>query len=204
MKINTNTWNKLRYTLYSPFYNVIGKVFSKSRRKAIGLLDIKPGEKVLLVGAGTGLDLDFLPATASITATDITPAMVARLARRSARLQLPVKAQVMDGQQLDLPDNAFDKIVLHLILAVIPEPVRCLQEAERVLKPGGQIVVFDKFLLPGHRPGFYRRVANIFTNLLFSDITRSFESIVARTNLKVQVDQPANFGGNFRIISLQK
>ncbi|MGV3589152.1 MAG: class I SAM-dependent methyltransferase [Adhaeribacter sp.] len=204
MNINTNTWNKLRYTLYSPFYNVIGKVFSKSRRKAIGLLDIKPGEKVLLIGAGTGLDLDFLPPTTAITATDITPAMVTRLARRSARLQLPVKALVMDGQQLNLPEHAFDKIVLHLILAVIPDPVRCLQEAERVLKPGGNIGVFDKFLQPGQQPGFFRRVANIFANLLFSDITRSFESIAAQTNLKVQVDQPANFGGNFRIILLQK
>ncbi|WP_223815999.1 class I SAM-dependent methyltransferase [Adhaeribacter rhizoryzae] len=154
MNINTNTWNRLRYTLYSPFYNVIGKVFSKSRKRSIELLQVKPTDTVLLVGAGTGLDLDFLPPTAAITATDITPAMVTRLAQRSARLQLPVKALVMDGQQLALPDNAFDKIVLHLILAVIPDPVRCLQEAERVLKPGGNIVVFDKFLPPGHQPGF--------------------------------------------------
>ncbi|GEO06595.1 SAM-dependent methyltransferase [Adhaeribacter aerolatus] len=204
MKINTNTWNKCRYTLYSPFYNLISRVFLQSRQKAIGLLAVKPGEKVLLIGAGTGLDLDFLPPTALITATDITPAMVARLIRRGARLQLPVNAQVMDGQCLTLPDNAFDKIVLHLILAVIPDPVRCLQEAERVLKPGGQIVVFDKFLQPGHQVGFFRRVANFLTNFLFSNITRRFENIVAQTNLKVSLDQPANFGGNFRIILLQK
>ena len=204
MKSNTNAWNRIRYTLYSPFYNLIGRVFSQSRRKAIDLLGVKPGEQVLLVGAGTGLDLDFLPKTALITATDITPAMVARLARRSDRLQLRVNARVMDGQQLDLPDNSFDKMVLHLILAVIPDPVRCLQEAERVLKPGGYIVVFDKFLPPGQRPGLFRRVANFFTNLLFSDITRSFETILAQTNLKLCTDQPADFNGNFRIILLQK
>ena len=204
MKVNTNTWNKLRYTFYSPFYNLISRVFSKSRKKAIGLLGVKPGEQVLLVGAGTGLDLDFLPATAAITATDITPAMITHLARRSARLQLPVNARVMDGQQLNFPNNAFDKIVLHLILAVIPDPVRCLQEAERVLKPGGKIVVFDKFLRPGHRPGSFRRLVNIFANFFFSDITRSFEKILSKTKLKVLVDEPANFKGNFRIILLQK
>jgi phosphatidylethanolamine/phosphatidyl-N-methylethanolamine N-methyltransferase len=204
MKSNTNAWNRIRYTLYSPFYNIIGRVFLNSRRTAINLLGVKPGEQVLLVGAGTGLDLDFLPKTALITATDITPAMVARLTRRSNRLQLRVNARVMDGQQLELPDNSFDKMVLHLILAVIPDPVRCLREAERVLKPGGYIVVFDKFLPPGQQPGLFRRVANFFTNLLFTDITRSFETILAQTNLKLCTDQPVDFNGNFRIILLQK
>ena len=168
------------------------------------MLAVKPGEQVLLVGAGTGLDLDFLPKTALITATDITPAMVARLGRRGNKLQLRINTQIMDGQQLALPDNSFDKMVLHLILAVIPDPVRCLQEAERVLKPGGLIVVFDKFLQPGHRPGLFRRVANFFTNFLFSDITRSFETILNETKLKLLTDQPADFNGNFRIILLQK
>ena len=204
MKINTNAWNKIRYTVYSPFYNLIGRIFYKFRQKAIDMLAVKPGEQVLLVGAGTGLDLDFLPKTALVTATDITPAMVARLAQRSNKLQIKVNARVMDGQQLDLPANAFDKIVLHLILAVIPDPVRCLQEAERVLKPGGLIVVFDKFLLPGHQPGLFRQAANFFTNFLFSDITRSFETILAGTKLKLLSDQPAAFNGNFRIILLQK
>lgn len=204
MNLNTNYWNKIRYTLYSPVYNLIGRVFLSSRQKAINLLAVRAGDKVLLVGAGTGLDLDFLPPTVLITATDITPAMVSRLARRGARLQLQVKAQVMDGQQLTLPDHAFDKIVLHLILAVIPDPVKCLQEAERVLKPGGQVVVFDKFLPPGKAPSKLRRWANVFTNFFFSDITRSFENLVALTNLKVILDEPANFNGNFRIILLQK
>ena len=204
MRINTNAWNKIRYTVYSPFYNLIGKIFYKFRRKAIDMLAVKPGEQVLLVGAGTGLDLDFLPETALVTTTDITPAMVARLTQRSNKLQLKVNARVMDGQQLDLPANAFDKIVLHLILAVIPDPIRCLQEAERVLKPGGLIVVFDKFLLPGHQPGLFRRTANFFTRFLFSDITRSFETMLAGTKLKLLADQPAAFNGNFRIILLQK
>jgi phosphatidylethanolamine/phosphatidyl-N-methylethanolamine N-methyltransferase len=82
--------------------------------------------------------------------------------------------------------------------------VACLQEAERVLKPGGKIVVFDKFLAAGHKPTFFRQQANKITNLFFSNINRSFEAIQAQTNLKVVQDEKADFGGNFRIILLTK
>ena len=57
MNLNTNLWNRLRYTLYTPIYDLlVGRIFTSSRRKSIELLHIQPGEKVLLVGAGTGLD----------------------------------------------------------------------------------------------------------------------------------------------------
>ena len=52
----------------------------------------------------------------------------------------------MDGHSLAVPRAAFDAVVLHLILAVIPDPVRCLREAARALRPGGRVVVFDKFV----------------------------------------------------------
>jgi ubiquinone/menaquinone biosynthesis C-methylase UbiE len=139
-----------------------------------------------------------------ITATDLTPAMVKKIKDRSRRLNLPVNALVMDGQQLQFDDNYFDKIILHLIVAVIPDPVRCMQEAERVLKPGGLIVIFDKFLPAGQKLSVKRKFANLFTNLLFSNINRRFETILGHTNLKVVRDRPVGFGGNFRIILLTK
>lgn len=202
MEINTNSWNRLRYTLYSPAYDLIGQVFSQSRQRSIHLLNIHKADRVLLVGAGTGLDLPYLPKDVSIMATDLTPAMVSRLAKRGQELGLNLKARVMDGQKLDLPDDSYDRIILHLILAVIPDPVACLREAERVLAYGGRIVVFDKFMPPGQEPGVLRRLTNNVTNLLFSDITRSIEEIVSRTNLRILRDEKADFGGSFRILVL--
>lgn len=204
MKINTNTWNKLRYTLYTPVYDSVGRIFSSSRRKAIAGLGIRKGEKVLLVGAGTGLDLEFIPSGAFVTATDITPSMVERIKKRNKKLGLQIEAMVMDGQKLDFPDNYYDKVILHLIIAVIPDPMACLREAERVLKPGGKISVFDKFVPQNRRVSFTRKILNPFVNFLFSDITRSFETIIAATGLRKVADSAADFNGNFRIILVEK
>lgn len=204
MKINTNTWNKIRYTLYTPGYDLIARYFKVSRTKSIDSLDLKPGNKVLIIGAGTGLDLEIIKTDCDIIATDITPSMIARIRKRNIKLKRNVEAIVMDGQALKYNDSSFDKIILHLILAVIPDPVACIKEAERVLKPGGYIAVFDKFVHKDTKISSIRRFANILTNLFFSDITRDFESIVNKTGLIVISDIDADFKGNFRLIKLTK
>ncbi|KAA9340534.1 class I SAM-dependent methyltransferase [Adhaeribacter soli] len=205
MSLNTNSWNRIRYTLYTPIYDLlVGKIFTASRRKSIDMLQIKPGEKVLLVGAGTGLDFDFLPKNAEVYAGDITPAMVSKMQQRAKRLQFNATVEVMDGQNLHFPDNTFDKLILHLIVAVIPDPVKCLQEAERVLKPGGEAVIFDKFRPQNQQLSKFRAFFNKLTSFLFSDITRVIENLLTHTKLKIVKDLPANFNGNFRILKIQK
>lgn len=200
----TNSWNRFRYTIYAPGYDLAGRIFSKSRNKSICELGINTGDEVLIVGAGTGLDLEFITETCHITATDITPAMIALALRKNIRYKRNLNAEVMDGQNLNLPESSVDKIILHLILAVIPDPIECLKECERVLKPGGNITIFDKFVPAGHRLSLVRKIFNPVTNFLFSDITRRFETIVSATNLIIESDFPADFSGNFRIIRLRK
>ena len=55
--LNTTTWNRLRYSVYAPLYDVVvSRALRKPRRVALGQVDWEPGMRVLLVGAGTGLD----------------------------------------------------------------------------------------------------------------------------------------------------
>jgi len=201
---STNRWNRFRYTLYAPGYDLAGKIFSKSRNKSIRELGICSGDEVLIVGAGTGLDLEFIISDCHITATDITPAMIVQTLKKNLLLKRNLTAVVMDGQHLNLPDKTADKIILHLILAVIPEAIACLKECERVLKPGGRITVFDKFVPKGRKLSLLRKIFNPITNLLFSNITCRFESVVSETSLVIESDIPADFNGNFRIIRLRK
>lgn len=191
MSLNTNSWNRIRYTLYLPVYDLIAdRIFRQHRQQSIALLGAKPNDAILLLGAGTGLDLPYLQGYINITAIDITPGMIYELKERAQQLDIPVKAQVMNGQELQFSDASFDAVLLHLILAVIPDPVACIKEVERVLKPGGTVMVFDKFLPDGQKPSPLRRLLNQIASTLFSDINRSIGNIIIHFRI-VRLRKPA-------------
>jgi phosphatidylethanolamine/phosphatidyl-N-methylethanolamine N-methyltransferase len=201
VKVNTNRWNRARYTLWAPFYDRVTAAFGPLRRQSIERLQLRTGERLLLVGAGTGEDLVYVPADVSVTATDLTAAMLSRAKRKRAQAHL----SVMDGQRLALRDGAFDAVALHLIVAVIPDPVACLNEAARVTRPGGRIVVFDKFVRGRDAP-LAMRLVNVVTSALFTDVTRNFETILADADapLRVELDEPVAARGLFRQIVLRR
>ncbi|MDP1636233.1 MAG: methyltransferase domain-containing protein, partial [Gallionellaceae bacterium] len=101
-------------------------------------------------------------------------------------------------------DAQFDHVVLHLIVAVVPEPQRCLSEAERVLKPGGTILLFDKFLHPKQRAPL-RRLFNVVIRRFATRMDVVFEEVLSSTPLlHVESDEPMLGGGWFRRIVLRK
>ena len=199
-------WDRLRYTLWAPAYDaIVGAAgFNTARRLSIDRLRLAPSDRVLIVGAGTGLDLDFLPSNVHVTAIDVTPAMLKQLERRAGGIGRPVTAHIMDARQLAFPDSSFDAVVMHLILAVMPEPERGLSEAVRVLTPGGRIAVFDKFLGEEERPSLKRRLLNVIAKPLFSDLNRRLGSLMTGTRLVIEHDEPVAFGGTYRVVTLMK
>jgi phosphatidylethanolamine/phosphatidyl-N-methylethanolamine N-methyltransferase len=199
-------WNRLRYTIWAPWYDalVAAADFGAARRRSIGRLALADGDRVLIVGAGTGLDLDYLSAGLSITAIDVTPAMLHRLRRRAERLGLAVQIQTADARQLPFASDSFDAVLLHLVLAVMPQPDQGLREVERVVRPGGRVSVFDKFLRDDQRPSMMRRLLNPVMKLLFTDMNRRLGPLLQGTDLVIEHDEPAAFGGFFRIIALKK
>jgi phosphatidylethanolamine/phosphatidyl-N-methylethanolamine N-methyltransferase len=199
-------WNRLRYTVWAPAYDVIARAagFDTARRLSIERLRLTSGNRVLIVGAGTGLDLDFLPSNVHVTAIDVTPAMLKHLERRAASTGQAVTARIMDARQLAFPDSSFDAIVMHLILAVMPQPERGLREAVRVLKPGGRIAVFDKFLGDEEHPSLKRQLLNAIAKPLFSDLNRRLGPLISGTQLVIEHDEPVAFGGTYRVVTLVK
>src|SRR5215212_5767701 len=199
-------WNRLRYTFWAPAYDALARAagFDTARRLSIDRLRLASGDRVLIVGAGTGLDLDFLPSDVHVTAIDVTPAMLKHLERRAAGMGRPVTAHIMDARRLAFPDSSFDAVVMHLILAVMPEPERGLREAVRVLKPDGRIAVFDKFLCDQERPSLKRQLLNAFAKPLFSDLNRRLGPLIHGTPLVIEQDEPVAFGGTYRVVTLTK
>ncbi len=183
MMEQSNRWNRTRYRLYAPIYDVVARPLNRGRKRAIERLDIEADDRVLLLGAGTGADLAYLPPDVSVTAVDLTPAMVKKIEARADSLGMDVDARVGDAQSLDLPADAFDAVTLHLVLSVVPDPVAVVAEAERVLDPDGRVSIYDKFVPEGTSPSLLRRAVNPLARVLFSDTTRSIEPLVADTAL---------------------
>ena len=196
----TVAWNRLRYTLYAPLYDqFVGRLgpFRRGRRRAFEMAALRPGERLLIVAAGTGLDLPLVPAGVEVVATDVTPAMLRRLEDRARALGRPVSTAVMDAAALGLPDRSVDCVALHLALAVVPDPEAAIREAARVLRPGGRVSVFDKFLPPGTRPSPLRRVVSAVADVVASDLNRSLEPLLASAGLALVSYEPVGLGGNF-------
>ncbi|MGM0703225.1 MAG: class I SAM-dependent methyltransferase [Pseudomonadota bacterium] len=202
---NTTAWNRLRYSLYAPVYDTVAeRFFRRARQRSLEAVDFTPGCRVLLVGAGTGLDLPLLPHEMEVHATDLSPAMVRRLAQRADRLGRDVQCHVMDAEALDYPDAHFDVVVMHLILAVMPNPERGLAEAHRVLHDGGQLCVMDKFQ-PDDRPaGWPRRTLNAFTSAIATDITRQARPLLESAGFVIERDRPVLAGSLFRALLAHK
>ena len=100
----SNTWQLFRYSLWAPHYDRVTKL-QPQRRRSLELLALRPGERLLIIGCGTGADLPFVPEGVRVLATDLTPAML-RQARKRARPEHELR--VMDGLALDLPEGSFD------------------------------------------------------------------------------------------------
>jgi phosphatidylethanolamine/phosphatidyl-N-methylethanolamine N-methyltransferase len=197
-------WRAVRWSLYAPIYDAIGTSTRAARRRSFELLDLQPGERLLVVGCGTGLDFEFVPPGVTVEAVDVSPVMARRAGRRAAVLLPAARVQVMDATSLAFPDAAFDAVVLHLILAVLPDPAACVREVTRVLRPGGRAAVLDKFVPGDCQPGRARRVLDRATRLAATSITTCLEELFADGPLAIERQEPSMLRGQFRVALLRR
>ncbi len=198
----TNRSLRRAYTVWATVYDPLTRFLRRARRRSIELLGIRSWDTVLIVGCGTGADFEFLPCDARYVAVDLTPAMLRRAAAkvRDRRIQLAE----MDAMDLHFPTDTFDKMILHHIIAVVPDPVRALREVERVIKPGGNLVVLDKFWNHDCRPPLFLRLAGTVFRRYVTAVDRNFPAILARTSLEILQEIPMGFGGLYYLYLLRK
>lgn len=199
----SNPLLRLSYSLIAPVYDlVIERPMRAVRTRSLRALPIEVAGRVLLSGIGTGLDLPLLPTLHHYTALDFNAAMLSRARPRGASLQ--VDWVLGDSMALPFADAHFDHVVLHLITAVVPQPQRCLSEAARVLKPGGTIILFDKFLRHGQTAPL-RRWLTPLSRRIATRMDVIFEEVLRDVpELALVSDVPMLAGGWFRGIVLRK
>jgi phosphatidylethanolamine/phosphatidyl-N-methylethanolamine N-methyltransferase len=201
----TNMWNQFIYRLWAPIYDAtVNRFFMPGRRHAIDVLAVRRGERVLIVGVGTGADLPLLPEGIFVTGIDLSPEMLSKAQNKLSNFRATIELILGDAQTLLVAANSYDVVILNLILSVVPNGRACFQSTLRALKPGGRIVVFDKFQSGNKKPSPLRTLLNLFSTLFGTDITRSFEQISDGCPCVVERNEPSLLNGMYRVIVLHK
>ncbi len=113
--------------------------FARYRAELVAGLD----GRVLEIGCGNGANFEHYASSATVTATDYSEYMLqpAREAAEAASATIEVRAA--DAMELPFEDASFDAVVSSLVLCSVPDQARALAELRRVLRPGGELRVFE-------------------------------------------------------------
>lgn len=198
----SNRWNLVVYRAWSPLYDrVLERVFRPGREAAARALDLRPGERVMLVGVGTGLDLPYLPFGVTGLGVDLSPSMLAHARRR---VPPRVELRCRDAAELDVPTGSFDAAILNLVLSVVPDPVPVLRETMRALRPGARAVAFDKFAPEGRPVSASRRALSLMSSVFGTAVDRRLSDILTDQPCRLVSNEPSIAGGQYRVVLLRR
>jgi len=121
-----------------------GEWVYETRKETTGLLEAKPGERILEVAVGSGINLAYYRDDFEITAIDYCEAMLQKAIERAKELPgKRIALELMDVLEMTFPENSFDKVLSFYFLSSCRDPLRALEEIRRVCQPDGRLVIFD-------------------------------------------------------------
>jgi phosphatidylethanolamine/phosphatidyl-N-methylethanolamine N-methyltransferase len=154
-----------------------GPTLHPGRLQAIQRMDIQPGERVLEVGVGTGINLSLYPKNCSVTGIDFSGSMLEKARERVSRKGLRnIRLLQMDAGDLKFADDSFDIVYAPYLISVVPDPVKVAREMRRVCRPGGRIIFLNHFLSP---------------NPILSKVERMISPYTIHIGFKSDLDLPA-------------
>ena len=183
----------------------VGEGFDRQLR----LLDINPGNHLLDVGCGIGLQAlvmaKWTGPTGKVVGTDISTVMIDIAKSRTAGSGYPLEFLTADAAAQPFPDQSFDAIRTERVLMYVPDPYKVIQEFKRLLKPGGRLVIFDfdwdGILVAHHDKALTRRIiryaSDSFPNgRIGADVYR----LLRKAGFKNVSAMPSSYYGNSEIL----
>jgi ubiquinone/menaquinone biosynthesis C-methylase UbiE len=142
-------------------------------------------DDILFLAVGTGLDIQFFPDGQNITGIDFSPKMLATARPRAGAYSGRIELLEMDAQQLAFADDSFDQIYTSCTFCSVPDPVQGLRELRRVLKPGGELRMFEHTGSRWFPFNAILHMMNPVSRRLGPDITRDTVANVAEAGFQI-------------------
>ncbi len=145
--------------------------------------------RVLEIGFGTGLNAPFFPsAVERVVAIDPNDGMQKRAAKRVAGATVPIEMRLAAGEKLPADDASFDCVVTSLVLCSVDDVDQTLAEIARVLKPGGQYLLFEHGLCDDPKIQKWQHRLNGFQQRVFGGchLTRPVRKSVEHGGFKFE------------------
>ena len=126
--------------VYDLFVNVVNRKTHVALREIVANL-IQPSDDVLECACGTGLLTEVIAQKcAHVTATDFAPKMLAQAKKNCAAFG-NIAFEQADITSLGYPDYSFDAVVAGNVIHLLDDPLKALNELDRVCKPGGMTLL---------------------------------------------------------------
>jgi len=168
-----------------------GPVLHPGRVDAIERMGIRPGDRVLEVGVGTGINAALYPRDCSVTGVDLSSPMLEKARERVARKGVRnVRLLQMDAANLKFGDDSFDIVYAPYVISVVPDPVAVTREMCRVCRPGGRIVILNHFRSRNALMAWIERMISPFTVHIGFKSDLDLPAFLAQAELKpVSIDK---------------
>lgn len=118
--------------------------------------------RILFLAVGTGLDIPFFPARRKIVGIDISDKMIEVARPRLEKYEGEIETHAMDVHDMPFEDGSFDQVFTSCTFCSVPDPVQGLAQLRRVLKPGGDLHMFEH---TGSRYYPFKLMMNLMTPL---------------------------------------
>ena len=153
------------YEKLASVYDVVfGPTLHPGRLAAIERMDIRPGDRILEVGVGTGINASLYPSNCRVTGIDLSEPMLEKARERVAREgRRNVRLFEMDAASMTFGADRFDIVYAPYLVSVVPDPVKVVREMHRVCRPGGKIVILNHFRSPTRLLSSLERAISPFT-----------------------------------------